>query len=237
MGDAGRARRGRSDTRARRGARGAHRRPAGRRTDVPPNMYWYGSGFFTLQRAITWHTLGDARFAERAAGELTNGLRELPDAERDSEWAAFFTVAATEALTTAGEAECAVAQARQALAACRATKSTRLARLLHRAHTRMRDRAGRSATEGAPCPDMSRTVTTLSAWVTNWASVNVLPTGPHPRPFRSQMDASSTAPTSSTWASRARGYGGVAWSGASTRGTQYTVTSKFSTSVDGISLY
>jgi hypothetical protein len=95
----------------------------------------------------------------------------------------------------------------------------------------------RAATERAPCPDMSRTVTTLSAWVTNWASVTVLPTGTHPRPFRSQRDASSTAPTSSTWASRTRGYEGLAWSGASTRGTRYTVTSKFSTSVDGISLY
>ncbi len=114
-------------------------RTIARQADVPPNMYWYGSGFFTLQRGLTWHTLGGSRFAERAAKELTNGLRELPDAERHSEWAAFFTVAAVEALTTAGEAERAVAQARQALAVCRATKSTRLARLLQRAHTRMRE--------------------------------------------------------------------------------------------------
>jgi hypothetical protein len=102
-------------------------------------MYWYGSGFFTLQRGLTWHTLGDPRFAERAAKELASGLRELPDAERHSEWAAIFTVAAAEALTTDGEAERAVAQARQALAVCRATKSTRLARALQRAHTQMRE--------------------------------------------------------------------------------------------------
>ncbi len=104
---------------------------------TPPNLYWYGSGFFTLQRGLTWHTLGDARFAERAAAELTNGLHELPAAERDSEWAAIFTVAAAEALTTAGEAERAIAQARQAVAVCRATRSTRLARALRRAHILM----------------------------------------------------------------------------------------------------
>jgi hypothetical protein len=102
-------------------------------------MYWYGSGFYTLQRGLTWHTLGDARFAERAATELINGLRELPEAERHSEWAAIFTVAAAEALTTAGEAERAVTQARQALAVCRTTRSRRLARALQHAHTRMRD--------------------------------------------------------------------------------------------------
>ncbi len=48
-------------------------------------------------------------------------------------------MAATEALTTAGEAERAVAHARQALAVCRATRSTRLARALQRAHTQMRE--------------------------------------------------------------------------------------------------
>lgn len=114
-------------------------RAVARQADAPPNMYWYGSGFFTLQRGLTWHTLRDARFAERAATELTNGLRELPEAERHSEWAAFFTVAAAEAFTTAGDAELAIAHARQALAVCRTTRSTHLARLLHRAHTQMHD--------------------------------------------------------------------------------------------------
>ncbi|MGH3933564.1 MAG: hypothetical protein ACRDS1_01035 [Pseudonocardiaceae bacterium] len=110
-----------------------------RQADTPPNLYWYGSGFFTLQRGLTWHTLGDARFTERAASELTNGLHTLPAAERDSEWAAIFTVAAAEALTTAGEAERALAQARQAMAVCRATRSTRLARALRHAHTLMQE--------------------------------------------------------------------------------------------------
>lgn len=114
-------------------------RAVARQADTPPNLYWYGSGFFTLQRGLTWHTLGDTRFAERAATELANGLHELPEAERDSEWAAIFVVAAAEALTTAGEAERAVAQAHQAVAVCRATRSTRLARALRRAHTLMRD--------------------------------------------------------------------------------------------------
>jgi hypothetical protein len=36
-------------------------RAVARQADMPPNMYWYGSGFFTLQRGLTWHTLGDAR--------------------------------------------------------------------------------------------------------------------------------------------------------------------------------
>jgi hypothetical protein len=110
-----------------------------RQADTPPNLYWYSPGFFTLQRGLTWHTLGDTHVAARAATELTNGLHELPAAERDSEWAAIFTVAAVEALTTAGEAECAIAQARQAVAVCRATRSTRLARALRRAHTHMQD--------------------------------------------------------------------------------------------------
>jgi transcriptional regulator with XRE-family HTH domain len=114
-------------------------RAIARQADAPPNMYWYGSGFFALQRGLTWHTLGDPRFAKRAVAELTNGLHELPGGERDSEWAAIFTVAAAEALTTAGEAERAVAHARQALAVCRTTRSTRLARALQRAHTQMRN--------------------------------------------------------------------------------------------------
>jgi transcriptional regulator with XRE-family HTH domain len=114
-------------------------RAVARQADTPPNMYWYSSGFFALQRGLTWHTLGDPRFAERAVGELTAGLHELAAAERDSEWAAFFIVATAEALTTAGEAERAVAQARQALAACCATRSTQLARALQRAHAQMRD--------------------------------------------------------------------------------------------------
>jgi hypothetical protein len=101
-------------------------------------MYWYSSGFFTLQRGLIWHTLKDARFAERAATELINGLHEMPEAERDSEWAAIFVVAAAEAFTTAGDAELALAHAHQALSVCRATKSTRLAGALQRAHTQMR---------------------------------------------------------------------------------------------------
>jgi transcriptional regulator with XRE-family HTH domain len=114
-------------------------RAVARQADAPPNMYWYSPGFYTLQQGLTWHTLRDARFAERAATELTNGLHELPEAERHSEWAAFFTVAAAEAFTTAGDAELAIAHARQALAVFRTTRSTHLARLLHRAHTQMRD--------------------------------------------------------------------------------------------------
>lgn len=114
-------------------------RAIAQQTDAPPNMYWYGSGFFALQRGLTWHTLKDARFAHRAVTELTNGLRELPEAERHSEWAAIFTIAAAESLTTAGEAERAIAYARQALAVCHATKSTRLARALRCAHNRMCD--------------------------------------------------------------------------------------------------
>jgi tetratricopeptide (TPR) repeat protein len=110
-----------------------------RQADAPSNLYWYSSGFFTLQRGLTWHTLGDTRVAARAATELINGRHELPAAERDSEWAAIFTVAAAEALTTAGEVERAIAQARQAVAVCRATRSTRLARALKRAHTLMQD--------------------------------------------------------------------------------------------------
>ncbi|MGH3868682.1 MAG: hypothetical protein ACRDQ4_21695 [Pseudonocardiaceae bacterium] len=114
-------------------------RAVARQADTPPNLYWYGPAFFTLQRGLTWHTLGDARFAERAVAELTKGLHELPDTERDSEWAAIFTVAAAEALTTAGDAERAIEQARHALTVCCATRSTRLAHVLRRAHTQMRD--------------------------------------------------------------------------------------------------
>lgn len=113
-------------------------RAVARQADAPPHMYWYGTGFFTLQRGFTWHTLNDPRFAQRAATDLTNGLHELPDAERDSEWAAIFTVSAAEAFTTAGDAELALAHAHQALVVCRTTRSTRLAGALQRAHTQMR---------------------------------------------------------------------------------------------------
>ncbi|MGH3720994.1 MAG: helix-turn-helix domain-containing protein [Pseudonocardiaceae bacterium] len=114
-------------------------RAVARQGDAPPHMYWYGSGFFTLQRGLTWHTLRDTHVAERAATELTNGLDQLPDTERHSEWAAIFAVAAAEALTTAGDAERALDHAHQALAVCRTTRSTRLAHALRRAHTQMWD--------------------------------------------------------------------------------------------------
>ena len=71
-----------------------------RQAEAPEGMYWYGAGFFTLQRGLTWHTVRDNRYATRAAGELTSGLGELPDGERDSEWAAIFTVAAAESYPT-----------------------------------------------------------------------------------------------------------------------------------------
>jgi hypothetical protein len=32
-------------------------RAVARHAEAPPNMYWYSSGFFTLQRGFTWHTL------------------------------------------------------------------------------------------------------------------------------------------------------------------------------------
>jgi transcriptional regulator with XRE-family HTH domain len=125
--------------RALRHADGLAERAVARQADAPPNMYWYGSGFFTLQRGLTWHTLKDPRVAARAATELVNGRHELPDAERDSEWVAIFTVAAAEAYTAAGDAELALAHAHQALAVCRTTRSTRLAGALHRALAQMRE--------------------------------------------------------------------------------------------------
>jgi hypothetical protein len=100
-------------------------RAVARHAEAPPNMYWYSSGFFTLQRGFTWHTLKDVCVAQRAVTELITGLHEMPAAERDSEWAAIFVVAAAEAYTTAGDAELAIAHARQALVVCHATRSTR----------------------------------------------------------------------------------------------------------------
>lgn len=110
-----------------------------RQAEAPGGMYWYGAGFFTLQRGLTWHTLRDSRYAGRAAGELTSGLGQLPDAERDSEWVAIFTVAAAEAYADAGDPEWAVEEARRALGVCRATCSTRLAASLRTVHTRLRE--------------------------------------------------------------------------------------------------
>ncbi len=171
-----------------------------RQADVPPSMYWYGSGFFTLQRGLTWHTLGDPRFAERAARELTNGLHELPDAERDSEWAAIFTVAAAEALTTAGEAERAVTHARQALAVCRTTRSTRLAHALHRAHTQMRETwpthpaVRELGDEVRPLRGARAVATRRTRLVRRWSSLR--PSGPRsPQGF---VSASSTDPDTTT---------------------------------------
>ncbi|MGH3978240.1 MAG: helix-turn-helix domain-containing protein [Pseudonocardiaceae bacterium] len=110
-----------------------------RQAEAPDGMYWYGAGFFTLQRGLTWHTVRDSRYAARAAGELTSGLGQLPDGERDSEWAAIFTVAAAESYTDAGDPERAVDEARRAVAVCRATCSTRLAATLRRVHAHLRE--------------------------------------------------------------------------------------------------
>lgn len=110
-----------------------------RRADTPGNMYWYGAGFFTMQRGLTWHMLRDSRYATRAAAELTSGVSQLPDAERDSEWAADFTIAAAEAYADAGDPERAVDEARRALVVCRATRSTRLAASLRTLHARLRE--------------------------------------------------------------------------------------------------
>jgi len=110
-----------------------------RQAEAPDGMYWYGAGFFTLQRGLTWHTVRDRRYATRAAGELTSGLGQLPDGERDSEWAAIFTVAAAESYADAGDPERAADEARRAAAVCRATCSTRLAASLRRVHAHLRE--------------------------------------------------------------------------------------------------
>lgn len=110
-----------------------------RQAEAPDGMYWHGAGFFTMQRGLTWHTLRDSQYAARAAGELTSGLDQLPDAERDSEWAAGFTVAAAESYADAGDPERAVDEARRAVAVCRATCSTQLAASLRRVHAHLRE--------------------------------------------------------------------------------------------------
>ncbi|MGH3913985.1 MAG: hypothetical protein ACRDTC_11350, partial [Pseudonocardiaceae bacterium] len=110
-----------------------------RQADAPDNMYWYGAGFFTMQRGLTWHMLRRHRYANRAATELTSGITQLPDAERGSEWAAVFTIAAAEAYADAGDPERAVDQARHALVVCRATRSTQLAAALRTLHAHLRE--------------------------------------------------------------------------------------------------
>jgi replication-associated recombination protein RarA len=76
-----------------------------------------------------WPVTNAGRYPERPLAPCTVPLAiALPHSAPDNE-----------ALTTAGEAERAIAHARQALAVCHATKSTRLIRALRRAHTRMRD--------------------------------------------------------------------------------------------------
>jgi len=110
-----------------------------RQAEAPDALYWHGAGFFTMQRGLTWHTLRDSRYAARAAGELTSGLGQLPDSERDSEWAAIFTVAAAKSYADAGDPERAVDEARRAAAVCRATSSTRLAASLRRVHAQLRE--------------------------------------------------------------------------------------------------
>ena len=110
-----------------------------RHAAAPDAVYWHGAGFFTMQRGLTWHTLRDNRYAPRAAGELTSGLDQLPDGERDSEWAAGFTVAAAESYADAGDPEWAADEARRAAAVCRATCSIRLAASLRRVHAHLRE--------------------------------------------------------------------------------------------------
>ena len=75
-------------------------------------------------------------------------------------------MAAAEAFTTAGKAECAVAQAHQAMAVCRTTRSTRLARALHRAYTQMRD----TWPTHAAVRELGEQVYPLTALSTRWPS-------------------------------------------------------------------
>jgi transcriptional regulator with XRE-family HTH domain len=110
-----------------------------RQAEAPDGMYWHGTGFFTMQRGLTWHMLRDSRYAARAAGALTSGLSLLPDAVRDSEWAAGFTVAAAEAYADAGEPERAAGEARRAAAVCRATCSAQLTASLRSVHSHLRE--------------------------------------------------------------------------------------------------
>lgn len=111
-----------------------------RQAEAPDAVYWHGVGFITMQRGLTWHALRDRRYAAQAAGELTSGLGLLPDGERDSEWAAFFTVAAAESYAAAGDPERAAREARRAAGVCRATCSTRLATALRKVHAQLRER-------------------------------------------------------------------------------------------------
>ncbi|MGH3928743.1 MAG: hypothetical protein ACRDTF_02050, partial [Pseudonocardiaceae bacterium] len=107
--------------------------------EAPASVYWHGAAFFTMQRGLTSHMVPGNRYATRAAADLISGVGQLPDAERDSEWAADFTLAAAEAYADAGEPERAVDAARRVLAVCRATRSTRLSASLRKVYARLRE--------------------------------------------------------------------------------------------------
>ncbi|MEV5508006.1 helix-turn-helix domain-containing protein [Streptomyces orinoci] len=71
---------------------------AGRPEDEPPWMYFYGETWFTLQRGMAELHLGDW---QRAIGNLTTGLGELPDDfRRDKTW---YRACLAHALSGAGE--------------------------------------------------------------------------------------------------------------------------------------
>ena len=91
--------------------------------NAPPGQYWYGPGFFTVQRGLAWHSLRDPGHAQRAADDLDRGIGELPEDEQGAEWAARFHLSAAEAHADAGALDRAADSAMRALDVARSSGS------------------------------------------------------------------------------------------------------------------
>lgn len=102
--------------------------------NAPPGQYWYGEGFFDVQRGLAWHELRDPRHAARAALALDTGFAALPEAEQNSEWAAMFTLHAAEAHADSGDLERGADAALRTLRVARSAGSRPLEASVRRVH-------------------------------------------------------------------------------------------------------
>lgn len=109
-------------------ARGEHlaERAVDEQDNAPDGQYWYGAGFFTVQRGLAWHALRGSDHARRAAETLEEGIADLPADERESEWATGFSLSAAEAHADSGDLERAAHAARRVLTVARSAGSAPL---------------------------------------------------------------------------------------------------------------
>ncbi|MCO6011231.1 hypothetical protein NE236_40410 [Actinoallomurus purpureus] len=106
--------------------------------DDPESLYFYEPELLTMQRGIILAYLADDPIAYlRAANTISDALKALPSALRDSEWVASYRVRAAGAFAAGGEPDAASMGLRQAHAIVSATGGSKTLGEIARVHARM----------------------------------------------------------------------------------------------------